>query len=140
MADGPIPSVVAMLVCDQIVIEQGTGKKSLIGVFENIFTQGFPSQLSRVAVYVKMVDALGKYNLRLRLVKLKDETPLADITLDADVKDSLVGVEIALNMVNLPIPEPGKYEFQLYANEIYLHRATVNAIQGGPPWQQQQPR
>jgi hypothetical protein len=35
MADAPILRVVAMLVCDQIINEQGTNKKSLIGVFGN---------------------------------------------------------------------------------------------------------
>ena len=34
MADAGIPHVVAMLVCDQINNEQGTNKKSLIGVFD----------------------------------------------------------------------------------------------------------
>jgi hypothetical protein len=35
MAYAPIPHIVAMLVCDQIVNEQGTNKKSPIGVFDN---------------------------------------------------------------------------------------------------------
>jgi len=42
MADAPIPSVVAMLVCDQVISEQDTGMKSLIGVYEKHQLPGVP--------------------------------------------------------------------------------------------------
>ena len=133
-----------MLVCDQVITEQGTNKKSLIGIFERIGAPTFPMVLARISVYVKVVDAIGKYKFKLRLVTLKDEKLVAEIDIDAEIKDSRYGSEFALNMGNLPLPEPGKYEFQLYAGDIYLHRVTMEAIQvqmqGGPPWQPQPPQ
>ena len=134
MADAPVPNVLAMLVCDQVIAEQGTGKKSLIGIFDNIFAIAFPTQ-ARLAVYVKLADAHGKYKIRVRLVKLKDETAVADINADADIPDPTSPTELAINLVGIGLPEAGKYEFQLWANEVYLHRITLNAIQGGPSWQ-----
>jgi hypothetical protein len=144
MADAPIPSVVAMLVCDQVIAEQGTNKKSLIGVFEVFNSFEFPAVIPRIAIYVKLADAFGKYHFKLRLVKLKDESLVAEIGIDADVKDSAHYSELMLNMGNLPFPEPGKYEFQLYAGDIYLHRVTMQAVSaplppGGQLWQQQPP-
>ncbi len=141
MADAPIPSVVAMLVCDQVIAEQGSGKKSLIGVFEIFAAFGFPVLVPRIAIYVKLADAFGKYQFKLRLVRLKDESLVAEIGLEADVKDSAHYSELVLNMGNLPFPDAGKYEFQLYAGDIYLHRVTVQAAltqlpQGGPQWPQ----
>jgi hypothetical protein len=138
MADAPIPNVLAMLVCDQIIAEQGTGKKSLIGIFDNIFAAAYPTQ-ARLAVYVKLADAHGSYKFRVRLVKLKDETAVADINANANIPDQTMPTELAINLVGIMLPEAGKYEFQLFANETYLHRITLNAIQGGPPWQQLQP-
>jgi hypothetical protein len=141
MTDAPIPSVVAMLVCDQVIAEQGTNKKSLIGVFEVFNAFGFPVFIPRIAIYVKLADAFGKYQFKLRLVRLKDESLVAEIGLEADVKDSAHYSELVLNMGNLPFPEPGKYEFQLYAGDVYLHRVTVQAVsaqlpEGGPQWPQ----
>jgi hypothetical protein len=115
MKDAPIPSVVAMLVCDQVIAEQGTNKKSLIGVFEVFNAFGFPTMIPRIAIYVKLADAFGKYQFKLRLVRLKNEALVAEIAIDADVTDSAHYSELVLNMGNLPFPEPGKYEFQLYA-------------------------
>ena len=129
MADAPIPSVVAMLICDQVINEQGTNKKSLIGVFENFYSPAFPVLMPRLAVYVKLVDAQGEYLFKLRLVRLKDESLVAEFGIQANIGDSSHHSELAVNMGNLPIPEPGKYEFQLYYGEIFLHRVTIDAIQ-----------
>jgi hypothetical protein len=133
MADAPIPSVVAMLVCDQVISEQGTGKKSLIGVFENINAAGFPVQ-TRLGIYAKLVDANGHYDILIRLVNLKDETRVADIKAILNATDPMACPELAINIVGIVLPVPGKYEFQLYANDAFLHRITMNAIQGGPQW------
>lgn len=140
MADAPIPSVVAMLICDQIINEQDTNKKNLIGVFENFISPVFPVLMPRLAVYVKLADALGDYLFKLRLVNLKDESLVAEIGIAAKIADSTRHSELALNFGNLPIPVEGKYEFQLYAGDEYLHRITMFAVrtqlpQGGMSWQ-----
>lgn len=140
MADAPIPSVVAMLICDQVIVEQGTGKKSLIGVFEQVNAFSFPTQ-TRLAIYVKLVDASGHYDLLIRVVNLKDETKVAEIKAGATLQPT-AAAEFAINIAGIVLPEAGKYEFQLYANDTYLHRVTMiaSAIQGGPQWQQQKSR
>lgn len=141
MADTPIPSVVAMLVCDQVISEQGTNKKSLIGVFDNFTSFGFPALLQRIAIYVKLADAEGEYQFKLRLVNLRNESLVAEIGVQANIADSTQHSELALNFGNIPIPEEGKYEFQLYVGDEYLHRVTMRAVkgsqQGGVQWQPQ---
>ncbi|HXR40267.1 MAG TPA: hypothetical protein VN776_14300 [Terracidiphilus sp.] len=140
MADCPIPTVTAMLVCDQTIAEQGTNKKSLIGIFEQVGSSRFPTAMPRLSVYVRLVDGSGRYLFKLRVVSLKDEALLADIEVDAEISNPMQAAELVFNIVGFPIPEPGKYEFQLYTGDVYLHRVTmeVQAMQGGiPPWQQQ---
>jgi hypothetical protein len=128
-----------MLLCDQIITEEGTKKKSLIGVFENFGSLTFPVLFPRLAVYVKLADAIGDYLFKLRVVKLKDESLIAEVGIQARIADASHYAELALTMGNIPVPEPGKYEFQLYAGENYLHRITMQAVlaqlqQGGPQW------
>jgi hypothetical protein len=50
VTNAPIPSVVAMLICDQVIAEQGTNKKSLIGVFEIFNALVFPTMIPRIAI------------------------------------------------------------------------------------------
>jgi hypothetical protein len=136
----PTPTVTAMLVCDQIVAEQGTNKKSLIGIFEIVAALQFPTVIPRLSVYARLTDGLGKYPFKLRVVKLKDETLLADVDVEGDIPDQMHAAELVFNFMGFGVPEAGKYEFQLYTREIYLHRVTmeVSQMQGGMmPWQVQ---
>jgi len=140
MAEPPIPTVTAMLVCDQIVVEQGTGKKSLIGIFELIGTFMFPATVPRISVYVRLVDGFGRYPIKLRLVKLSDESLIQDVNAEINIVDAMHAWEVVINLVGITLPEAGRYEFQFYTRDIYLHRVTmeVTQVQGGPPWQQPQ--
>jgi hypothetical protein len=133
MAEAPIPNVVAMLVCDQIITEQGTNKKTLIGVFDNFMSPNFPALIPRIAVYVKLADAEGDYLFKLRFVNLKDESLVAEIGIQAKCADRTQHSELALNFGGLPIPSEGKYEFQLYAGDEYLHRVTMLAVKTQVP-------
>lgn len=104
MASAPIPSVVAMLICDQVITEQVTNKKSLIGVFDKFFSPSYPAILPRLAVYVKLADAVGSYLFRLRTVKLKDESAIAEVRLDAQIPEVDQYTELALNFSPFPVP------------------------------------
>ena len=141
MTDNPIPSVTAMLICDQIISEQGSNKKSLIGIFEMMGALTFPTVIPRLSIYVRLLDGSGKYPIKLRLVKLSDESLIAEVDAEIDITDPIHAWEVVVNMMGIALPEAGKYEFQLYTRDIYLHRVTmeVTQVQGGIPWQLQRP-
>ncbi len=92
-----------------------------------------------MAVYAKLLDGDGSYDFLVRVVNLKDETKIAEIEAKGIAIKAPGSAELVLNFIGMLFPEAGKYEFQLYANGTYLHRATMNAmlIQGGPQWPQQ---
>src|SRR5665213_3459572 len=100
MTSAPIPSVVAMLICQQVIVEQGTGMKSLIGVFENLNSPVFPVA-TRLAVYAKLLDADGSYDFLIRLVSLKDEKKIADVQGKNVVLNSSTSSELVLNISGL---------------------------------------
>ena len=127
MTDSPVPTVLALLLCDQVIVDAGTNKKSLIGVFENLNALVFPASTS-MAIYAKLTDAQGKYNFRVRIVHLKNEALLGELEIkDAEFADQLRPAELIINLPGLVFPEAGKYEFQLYANDVYLSRITMEA-------------
>lgn len=141
MGEPTVPTVLALLLCDQVIIDAQTNKKSLIGVFDNINSFGYPSPVA-LAVYAKLRDLRGNYDFKVRVVSLKDESLVTNLELKGvTVADPLQSVELAFNM-RLQLGEPGKYEFQFYANDVYLSRVTMEARQislpGGAKWRQQQ--
>ena len=116
------PIANAVLICDKVITEEGTKKKSLIGIFENIGSGKFPCVHYFLSVYVKLTDALGRYKFSLELTSLETGTVLnkAEIPKEIDMPDPLRTHELVFNMGGLKFPSPGKYEFRVLANgEIF---------------------
>ncbi|MHC4955975.1 MAG: DUF6941 family protein [Planctomycetota bacterium] len=120
----PRPSVKAVLVCDQIIHEFRTNKKSVIGIFEEIHLRKFPAQYPRIAVYVNLTDAHGEYVLEMRLLNEKREEFGRGQTPSVKIEDPLATCEFALQIQNLVFPKPGKYEFQIFANGDFIATKT----------------
>lgn len=117
-----------MLVCDQAIREERTGKVSLIGIFENITTALVPTTHSSLSVYVKLTDAEGQYDLELKLVHLDTASLIARGQGQVTAQDRMGSVEINFNLLNLIFPHFGSYEFQLSANGRHLGSKTLSVV------------
>jgi hypothetical protein len=129
MADlANIPSLLAILLCDQIILEQGTGKKTLVGVFDDLWSNSEPIR-QPVGFYAKMTDLEGLYHFAVKVVRIAAEGEIAiaggAIPMTQPIVNRLENLDIALNLPTV-FPTFGKYEFQLFANDMYLGRAVLN--------------
>jgi len=114
-----VPKANAMLICDYVITEQGTNKKSLIGIFEHIGTAQFPVVHHSLSVYVKLTEARGEYQFRLELADLKNDRVLSkgDLPGKIHINHPLETRELVFNFMGLKFEEPGQYEFRIYAND-----------------------
>ncbi|MDD4956603.1 MAG: hypothetical protein PHH49_03805 [Candidatus Omnitrophica bacterium] len=113
------PLINAMLICDRVITEAGTNKKSLIGIFGNINAYKFPCVHPFLAVYIKFTDAKGPYDFRLELVDLESGKVVGEGCIPDPIKieNPLETHDIVFNLAALRFAHPGKYEFRIYANE-----------------------
>jgi len=118
-----------MLLCDLTIREHGTGKMSLIGIFENISAARFPVVHRALTVYAKLADAEGEYGIRLELVRLDDSHMVAQGNLRAGFADRMTPGELTVNLENLGFERPGRYEFRLYADERFVASKSFTVIQ-----------
>lgn len=128
----PHPSLNAMLLCDLTIREHGSGKISLIGVFENISSSRFPVVHRSLSVYAKLTDAEGDYTIRLELIRLEDSHVVAQGALKATFADRMAPGELIFNLENLGLERPGRYEFRLFAEERFVASKTFTVIQSSP--------
>jgi hypothetical protein len=77
MSAAPIPAVVAFLICEKIIAEAETKKKTLVNVFDRILSSQFPATFGPFCIYVRMVDAEGDYSIRVEFVHLETEMQVA---------------------------------------------------------------
>ncbi len=131
MTEDPIPVLVAVLVCDVAIADPNSSKNNLIGIFDNIYVVNFPAQRT-VSLYIKLADVHGKYKIVIRYVQSKTGKTLAEVKGELLAKDPFSSANAAVEFQGLPIPEIGKYEFQVFANEIFLGSTHVEVLSVPP--------
>lgn len=128
MTEGnPVPTLLAFLICDSVIRDAETQKKTLVGVFDQVWSPAVPLQLAGLGLYAKLVEGNGQYTFKVRMVSLRDESQLLEISTPGNWAVPEAPLEIGVNLLGIVIPEFGTYEFQLYADDIYLGRAVFRA-------------
>ena len=137
------PCKEAMLVCDSIITEAATNKKSLIGIFEEITCGKLPFRHDSLSVYVKFTGALGDYEFKLELIDLHTNETIGRGSMRGpiSIKDKLASFELVFNLRGLMFKHAGKFEFRIYANEdvfatktfTVFHQPAGQSGQAEPP-------
>ena len=124
-----VPSLLSVLICDTVIVDAQSQKKTLVGLFDIIAVSQVPF-IQKVGFYAKLTDLEGTYTFGIRLVQLgEEEQVLAEGTAGPyEVDDRLTSIEIALNLPPVSVSEYGMYEFQFFANDIYVGRAMMNVV------------
>ena len=123
----PIPTLLAFIVCDTVIHDAASQKKTLVGIFDRLLSPSEPITVNSMALYAKMVEGSGEYTFKIRLVNLKDESQILQLEAKGSwiVADS--PLELGMNFKGVVLKEFGTYEFQIFANDAYLGRAIFKA-------------
>jgi hypothetical protein len=121
----PVPSVLAILTCDQVIVDAASQKKTLVGVFDAVWAARFPA-IQGFGFYARLTDLEGKYKFVIRVIQLDGEKPIGVLeSHEISSTDRLGIIEMALNFPPVPFPSPGHYEFQLFANGDFIGRTLL---------------
>jgi hypothetical protein len=120
-----VPLLVAVLICDVAVVDPGSGKKNLIGIFDRINVGTFPARRP-MFVYFKITDAEGLYEMRVRYLHRDTNELLAEAQGELRATDRLASIDGIIGFPPLSIPREGRYEVQVLANSVYLGSTFVS--------------
>ena len=130
MSDIAKPSVQAFLVCDQVIEDSLTKKKSLIGLFTHLQAGAFPFQHNQMGLYFCLADAEGTYHFDIDLVYLNTEQLVCRATLpNISIADRLQISDFGINIPSLVFPAPGRYEFRLRMEGHLIAQKDFHVIQ-----------
>lgn len=130
MPDSPNPSIQAFLVCDSVIEDSLTKKKSLIGIFTHLQAVTFPFQHHQVGLYFCLTDAEGTYHLEIDLVYVNTDQLVCRASLpDIAIQDRLQIADFGINLPALLFPAPGRYEFRLRMNGRVIAQKDFHVIQ-----------
>jgi len=135
----PMPPVpMAFLICDQVITDEATKKKTLVGVFDHIMVKQFPARHGPVALYARLFDSEGTHECGVDYIRTDTQEVLGNAKGQINVRSRNKSFEFSLNLPAIEIPEPGEYEFRLYLDNRMMHRArlTVLELKGDMPYGQ----
>lgn len=118
----PTPSLVSLLVCDAVIDDKLTNKKSAIGIFNTIVVPQVPAAIHQLAILASLTEISGKQSLQLRLVRDSDNNVLFQGEGAVEAPNPLTVVDLLFTMQGVRVPDVGPYAFELLANEALLGR------------------
>ncbi|MBQ27523.1 MAG: hypothetical protein CMH81_05205 [Nitrospiraceae bacterium] len=130
------PSLQAIVVCDTIIEDRNTGKKSLVGIFTHLASKAFPCNYPSMSIYFCVTDAEGDYTFSLTLVHLDQNKQIAENTLPTiTIKNRLQIVDYGITILHVQFQSPGRYDFRLFANNEFIGNKDFVVIQAKQPAQ-----
>ena len=116
----PVPKVLAMVVCDKIWQDPGTGKYFILGTVTRLRASSFPVTHPIISVYLVLTDGRGKTPLTIRLVKVNSNEIIAEASGEATFADPWMVIEANISLENTTFEEAGEYRFKLLSRETIL--------------------
>jgi hypothetical protein len=117
-----LPALVSLLICDQVIDDKLSNKKSAIGIFNAIVVPQTPAMIHHMAILASLTELSGRVELELRLVRDSDNAVLFSGRGAVESPSPLVVVDLLFAIQGVKIPEPGQYAFELLSAGAILGR------------------
>ncbi len=127
------PTVVSFLICDQVIDDKLSNKKSAIGIFNTILVPKMPTSIHQMAILASVTEIAGRAELEIRLIRDTDNQVLFSGKGAVEAPNPLAVVDLLFAMQGLRIPEAGQYAFELLCNSEILGRRRFQVIVRPPP-------
>ena len=123
------PILKAMLICDQTIVEEGTHKRTLVGLFDRIKGAQFPTVHPSMSVYVQFREVEGDFDFTLELYDLDEEKPMNKAAIrDFKVQDRSRDCELVFNLLSVKFEHEGEYEFRIYVNDYVFVQKSFKVL------------
>ena len=127
------PSGLAIIVCDQIIEDKTTGKKSLIGIFNNIASPTFPCRHPALCVFVALTEGHGTYAARLRIANEETGVTVTDVNGQIQLPDVNMAAELVFNFIGVEFAVPGLYAIEFYCDDALILERRIQVLTAKPP-------
>lgn len=124
----PPPRCKAILLCNDTIIEAGTGNVSLIGTFDGFVQRAFPSHTKPFTVFVQLTDGIGRYEVVIEVQDLRDNIVNARANAGLEFPERLTKVNMMIPVPPLPLQHAGVYDFVVLANGQEIDRQQFRAV------------
>lgn len=138
MANGNLPDVVLLVLCESAAYDVSNGSWVLVRPLTRVQLPAddpFPTVLDRLTLYYQLTDAFGTFQIQVEVVSPGDTTsqPMALRTSPQDVEfpRNRAVIDNVVYLANVPALEAGEYEIRILANGQRLRSSLFIKITTG---------
>lgn len=122
------PTLVSLLICDQVIDDRLTHKKSAIGLFNQVLVRGMPAQVQQMTVMATLTEIRARTPLELRLVRDSDNSVLGGASGFVEAPNPLAMVDLVFGLQSVQLPTAGQYAFELLSAGELLGRRRFHVL------------
>ena len=128
----PCPVALGLMVCEKIIVEEGTRNVTLVGCFARLRVDQFPTGPQRFAVYAVLRDGHGRATISLVATRLDTGEETYNVQGVVHFPDRLTDVHALFRVNHCSFPAPGQYALALLIDgELVAQRQIEVMAQGG---------
>ena len=130
----PPPKCKAILLCERVIIEAGTGQISLIGLFDELEIDAVPGYTGPFTVFLVLTDGIGGHNYEISIAvrDLDTDTDIATATRpELRWEDRLTKRSLFVQFGELNIEQAGSYDIVVCADSQELDRQRFEILAPG---------
>jgi hypothetical protein len=111
------PQALALVICDTVIDDRTTGKKTLVGIFNNIASQKVPVRHPELHVFVSLTDGNGVYGAKLECRHRDSGEKVFELKGDIRFDDPNGVVELNFALHGIVFSKFGMHSFDFYCDD-----------------------
>lgn len=123
----------AMVICDMVIQDAKTNKKSLIGIFSQINAVKTPVRHPRLSVFVSLTEGNGHYPCELRCIRDDDGQMIMNAKGAVDFRGPHQVLELVFELNGPVFPAFGHYRFEFWVQDEPVISRKFNVVQAQAP-------
>lgn len=127
------PTLVSLLICDQVIDDKLTNKKSAIGLFNMVVVPHVPVALHQIAILASLTEIVREVHIELRLIRDADNQVIFSTKGPVKAPSPLAVADLVFAMQGIRIPSAGQFAFELLHDGLILGRRRFQVIVRPPP-------
>ncbi|MFM1550820.1 MAG: DUF6941 family protein [Lentisphaeria bacterium] len=122
-----IPMGLALLVCDTIIQDKQTNKRSLIGLFDRLYTKNLPCVHPSLSIFVSLTSGRGDYACEVICRHQETDTNALAVKGKVAFKDPMQVVDLVFNVQGVRFCNSGEYwlEFRVDNVPVMMRRIFI---------------
>ena len=122
------PIGIALIVCDQIIQDSPSGKRSLVGIFNSLKAADFPATTKHLSIYASLTNINGNVPMELRCLNETHDEPIIAVPFNGSIDNPNNVLDVAFDFDEFSFPKPGLYCFEIRADEEIILSSRLNVL------------